>query len=84
MYSSKLVRVACGDHDTNIIDYIDGVISSGGTLRDVIVVLDLAQKNPDLVGFSGIFHGLYSFDMFIKSCVCLYFESLTYMLSLNS
>lgn len=56
MYSSKLVRVSCGDHDTNIIDYIDGVIGSGGTLRDVIVVLDLAQKNPDLIGFSGIFN----------------------------
>ncbi len=55
IYSSKLIRISCGD--INIIDTIDKNAAAGGTLRDLILSLDLTQKDTGLVGFSGIFAG---------------------------
>lgn len=53
IYSSKLIRISCGD--INIIDTIDKTVAAGGTLRDLILSLDLTQKDTGLVGFSGIY-----------------------------
>ena len=57
LYSSRLIRFSCGDK--SIIDTIDEMIASGGTLRDLILTLDLTQKDLGLTGFSGIYHGIY-------------------------
>jgi hypothetical protein len=55
LYSSRLIRITCGDK--SIIDEIDSTLASGRTLRDLIVSLDLTQKDTKLVGFSGAYHG---------------------------
>lgn len=54
-YSSKLIRISCGDN--NIIETIDANAAAGGNLRDLILALDLTQRDAGLVGFSGIFNG---------------------------
>jgi hypothetical protein len=54
-YSSKVIRISCGDK--NIIETIDENAAAGGTLRDLILSLDLTQRDTGLVGFSGVYHG---------------------------
>jgi len=53
IFSSKLIRIDLGDIDigTKLIETYD----SGGTVRNVVDILDLSKKNPDLKGFSGLF-----------------------------
>ena len=54
LFSSRLIRISCGD--INIIENIDKTIDNGGTLRDLILSLDLTQKKAGFVGFSGVYH----------------------------
>lgn len=41
---------------SNIIDAVDATVNGAGIL-DIVDVLDLTQKSPELAGFSGFFTG---------------------------
>ena len=50
-YTSRLVRISLGN--TSIVDTFNEV---GAVFRSMVTVLDLAQKDPQLTGFSGLFN----------------------------
>jgi len=53
IFSSKLIRIDLGDIDigTQLIN----IYKSGGTARNIVDILDLSKKKPNLKGFSGLF-----------------------------
>jgi len=52
-FSSKFIRIDLGDIDIGT--QLKKVYQSGGTVRNVVDILDLSKKNTALKGFSGLF-----------------------------